>query len=95
MITKLVLAGNYQEYLYYYRDKDRKEYVYVSDYNNILGRNPEYLEVIYCGTWYLRDQRLIEYMRDVENTIEIVTGDQFKRIIKNTYEEQLHLHSSK
>lgn len=54
-MSKLVLAGNYREFLYYFRnDKTAK---YITERSQMLGyRDAEFIKV---GTWYKQPHDLI------------------------------------
>lgn len=78
-MDKLILAGNYQEFLNYCRENnvnphDRKSGVYfISNEQMICGRMN--FEVIRYGTWYETDYNLQNAVKMREQIQKIIKGN--------------------
>jgi hypothetical protein len=59
---QLVVAGNYQQFLYQYPDADPKTMRYISCPQDLMGWHPDQAEIVKIGTWYAARPDILEEM---------------------------------
>ena len=73
---KLVLAGNYEQFKYYYPKPDRN-IRYVASAECLIGYHGA--DIDFVGTWYERDKTLIMECERIKDRFDKTTQERCKR----------------